>query len=486
MLGHRWSAVAFAIGLVSSVTSAGPVPPEMLVLSAQPAVFQIQVCGDFVAECPTTFGVNYDALDKDYHSEVAAGRLPADALESVYIWSRVVANADQCFIAGTERQKVTLEDRQFGHGTTFAVSREGIFVTNAHVIADPVGQALDANAVCEALSQQIAPPLNAAIAKIGPLRAADVDTIAAAITNWYARQTTVNGKFREARLALKYANAPLNINDTRTIEQRLSDRPKPITVPLTVLAVGAPMPGEDVAILKAQLFPNDRAEFERSGQHDPKSLDELIATRQNDKFICLPLGDSDDLLPGAKIQALGFASSAYYEGLQDEASQYRVSTRDGQVSQIKHSVGATDFIEMTANIDHGDSGGPVIDGSGKVIGITVGVGSAHAPSLAIPAASVRRYLTKAGISPDTGKLTMRWNEALIAYDKGDFTRAGELLKRIERFQGMVLNASLDDPDPHDLFRAMPGPALLPADDRLVNPCVKEMQVRIFSKTQPPK
>jgi hypothetical protein len=192
-------------------------------------------------------------------------------------------------------------------------------------------------------------------------------------------------------------------------------KPQPIVAPLEIVAKGEPMPGKDVAILRVS-----------EGDFDPI-----------DRAICLPLGDSDEVLAGTRVQAMGFPGIAFNEQIMDPAAAYRVSAQDGQVANTKRMTGGYDAIEMTADINHGDSGGPVVNvADGLVIGLNVGAASAqsHGHTLAVPVNVAREMLADLKITLDPGPATALWVRALQQYDARQFDEAADTLARLVRLQ----------------------------------------------------
>lgn len=69
---------------------------------------------------------------------------------------------------------------------------------------------------------------------------------------------------------------------------------------------------------------------------------------------------------------------------------------DGIVSDSERIIGSDKFIMFSAPIVHGNSGGPVFNGNGEVIGIaTLGREDALAMNYAIPVSAVKDFIEKA-------------------------------------------------------------------------------------------
>ena len=223
-------------------------------------------------------------------------------------------------------------------------------------------------------------------------------------------------------------------------------------MPLTLLAKGEPIPGQDVAILKAGV-----------GDWDPV-----------DRSICLGLGDSEDVLPQARVQAMGFPSVAFDPQMMQPEAQYRVNAQEGQIANTVPMLGGWSAFEMTADINHGDSGGPVLDAKGRVIAINVG-GSASRHTLAVPIDLAKRMLRDLHVTPDPGPATALWIEAVAAYAKGEYDAAGMKIEAICELQA-------GDRDPQGHLSPLASGIKMMLSEK-VNPYVAEMRGRIYGKTQ---
>ena len=249
------------------------------------------------------------------------------------------------------------------------------------------------------------------------------------LREWYLNQSTGTGKFKEVQVVLKYSE-PMQLTADETMQHVLAHElfpnvsglvfgpgpedlvRQPLTVRAVPLAAGTPIPGKDIAVLKISPDADDPV--------DPR-----------DRLICLPLGDSDAVIPGSfPIQALGYPGAAFDPYLMNEGAGYRVNSQDGQIDQLREMQGGWNAFEMTALIYHGHSGGPVIDRHGNIVALNVGVAQENpnvevfGRTLAVPINLVREFLRQAGIDAlDPGPLVERWNDGLRAFAKGDYATA---------------------------------------------------------------
>jgi hypothetical protein len=205
-------------------------------------------------------------------------------------------------------------------------------------------------------------------------------------------------------------------------------------IPVRIIAKGKVYPGRDVAVLK-------------TARSDDGALDK-------DKLICLRLGDSDDVRPGAHLQSFGFPGAAFRPEIMPDNARRLVSCQNGQLGQIKPLRGEMPVIfEITNDIHHGDSGGPIIDKHGHVIALNVagyplkpGDGDLTLPghNVAIPINVVKPFLKAAGIEMlDPGPLTECWERGLRLYAAEDYAGAEKEFAELLRLETGKWLSALD-------------------------------------------
>lgn len=174
-----------------------------------------------------------------------------------------------------------------------------------------------------------------------------------------------------------------------------------------IVVKGRPMPGKDIAILKIE-----------TGKEMPVLL------------------VSDARLPrvGEQLFVYGYPGPATNNDFVSVESAIEPTLTSGIVSALKKSVGGWPIIQMDANINHGSSGGPVINERGEVIGLTTfgslenSGGLAAGLNFAIPVAILDEYLDSAGITPVEGKATLLFSDGLSFFEKQHYRTA---LKKFE-------------------------------------------------------
>lgn len=142
-----------------------------------------------------------------------------------------------------------------------------------------------------------------------------------------------------------------------------------------VIASGCKIPDKDVAILKI-----DGA-----------------------NFYPLPLSNDENINVGDKLYVLGFPAAAAFNPVLSSASHIEPTFTSGLVSSKKTMVGGWSIIQTDAALSHGNSGGPVFDNGGKVIGIATFVTvdpytGAQVPGLnfVIPTSVIKEFINSSG------------------------------------------------------------------------------------------
>jgi S1-C subfamily serine protease len=105
----------------------------------------------------------------------------------------------------------------------------------------------------------------------------------------------------------------------------------------------------------------------------------------------VPLGSSDSVVVGAPVAAIG---SPFNE--QSSLSVGVVSATDRTIDSLTSGYSVSDAIQTDAPINRGNSGGPLFDARGRVIGINAQIrstsGTAEGVGFAIPIDTARRAL----------------------------------------------------------------------------------------------
>jgi S1-C subfamily serine protease len=146
-----------------------------------------------------------------------------------------------------------------------------------------------------------------------------------------------------------------------------------------------------------------------------------------------------DLATGDEVVALGFPGTSR-DSLQTGVTQ--PNKVFGHVSNIRPE-GTSNLIEVDANIEPGMSGGPVIDGSGDVIGLisfTLLQSSGESGAKYLRTIDdIKAALAAAGVTPARGPADTAFGDAMDLYWGNHFTAAvPELQKAVDLYPGHPL------------------------------------------------
>ncbi len=100
-----------------------------------------------------------------------------------------------------------------------------------------------------------------------------------------------------------------------------------------------------------------------------RASDVAIMKLSGSNFPVVKLGDINSISQGSNLNILGYPADATNNNIVD-SKQSKLTLTTGKASAIKNAQGsANKLIETDTTIGHGNSGGPVLDDSGSVVGI---------------------------------------------------------------------------------------------------------------------
>jgi len=354
-------------------------PETLITLKATPAV-QI-VLAEFSAK------VTIPSWDIDKPAWTAEA---TDTGSVQGVVNAVAANPSKFFVpAATSRTKNASATFQ---GSGFFVTPDGYLVTNAHLAA-PSEAELKVELAKGVLKQIQNADISSIVNNAGTdvFTAAQLKVLAKAVASLDEKSMKVSDVVKKFSVAVGVGIPGLSTGAK--------------TIPADLTVAGEPAPGKDVAILKVEAS----------------------------NLITVPLGDDTALNVADKVYVVGYPGAA-------EISQTSMTTpalASGAVSARKTLDNGLSVIQTDAATTHGNSGGPVLDANGKVVGIaTFGsvdptTGSEFAGiNFFYPVSLVKEFLTRANVTPAEGVTTQKWSQALTAYDKNYYSEALPLFQSV--------------------------------------------------------
>ena len=122
----------------------------------------------------------------------------------------------------------------------------------------------------------------------------------------------------------------------------------------------------------------------------------LLEVPADPRLATLELGDDVTLMETAPVFAFGFPLG---ERTRYGREQYPSSTViSGKVTRFHGPTKRLDGIEFDGQINKGQSGGPLLDATGRVVGVEVATIEGKAMNLAIPVSRLRDFLAAPGIA----------------------------------------------------------------------------------------
>ena len=146
----------------------------------------------------------------------------------------------------------------------------------------------------------------------------------------------------------------------------------------------------------------------------------------------LSLGDSSSAGIGDRLHIVGFPGVVLSHELLNASAKVEASVTNGAISGFKQDLSNQPVIQTDAPAAWGNSGGPAIGASGKVLGVLTFVSMASADegaivqgfNFVIPAAAVREFLKDSGVQLDeVSRFNTAWYAGLEDFFDGRYARA---------------------------------------------------------------
>jgi len=215
--------------------------------------------------------------------------------------------------------------------TGWFATPSGYLVTAAHCMAEPaVAPDIAARAGSQYIPGQLRILLRHWRANGVPIDPTIRAGLNQAVTKWFAGHAAIRALSRSALVALNVAGQ--------------GGGPSHKIVPAAVIGTGTPYPGQDFALLKVSGW-----------RHLPS----------------LGLGDSGSLAVGDNLYIDGFPGTVTDDPLFSLATRLQPSFTDGLLSAFRETTQHVPYLQTQAPAYHGNSGGPVLDANGRVVGTLI-------------------------------------------------------------------------------------------------------------------
>ena len=259
-----------------------------------------------------------------------------------------------------------------GMGSGAIISENGYIVTNAHVVE---ASKLEDQEATQRLDEQFLNDLKKTLLQKDSYYAEDIYN--------FAKETTTRGKLERVSKVIMPGG------DSYTFD---------------IKSYGAPIgEGKDVSVIKI----------------DANNLP------------IIQIEESDASQTSEKVSIAGYPGKADLGGFLDDKSILVSTYTTGSIAARKTTEKGP-VLQLSANVNPGNSGGPVISKDGKLIGIATAT-SNDGIGWAIPASTVLEFARQAGCSVNQpGAVTLRWQEGLELYWQHYYKKAIPKFEEVQR------------------------------------------------------
>jgi S1-C subfamily serine protease len=330
------------------------------------------------------------ALESIVGHRINRGEVPAtQAGAQGAIIDEIARNPSRWLTASSNVSRTDVKLTMTGSG--FSITPDGYIVTNAHVVA-PKQDDLKAAFLVESIRKEGGD----ATAAVGEgLSQSQTTKYVNALVRWAVTHATL-ANFKK-RIAVYGSSGS---GSTSTSKGRTA----------SLVKSGQQFPGKDVALIKVRA--------------------RNMAT--------VPIGDDTALNAGDRLYVLGFPGPATFDPVLSKDSQKEPTLTQGVLSAKKQVKGGFTILQTDAGMTHGNSGGPVLDEEGRVVGVAT-VGSVDPNTgnevaglnFAVPASIVKDLLGQAKVTATEGQATRTYREALDAFDKQWYKPTLPLFERVK-------------------------------------------------------
>ena len=314
------------------------------------------------------------------------GKFTTDLFWNTYI-KAFSADVSKYMRRGTKTVTKDLNTTMVGSG--FIITPDGYVITNAHVV-DENDDDTRKNFAQQAFQEILDDDVKSLEESMGRKMTEEETKALTDANSWYFSQTLQVSKIE------KEFNVIFGIS---------GDKGKivPMTIPARLVVKGNPIPGKDVAILKLT---------------------------EKHTYPTIRIGDDKAMRVGDQVYVLGYPAVATFHPLISAESISEASLTRGLVSAKKNMKDGWEVLQIDAAITHGNSGGPVMNDRGEVIGLAT-FGSideqrkqeVQGMNFIVPATIVEEYIDKAKVEPAMSDISLAYEAAMDLFDKARYKKA---------------------------------------------------------------
>jgi len=154
----------------------------------------------------------------------------------------------------------------------------------------------------------------------------------------------------------------------------------------------------------------------------------------------LTIGDSSKSVIEDHIVVIGYPGVADFGDLLDEKSQLQATVTDGSISSLKKATTGEQILQISAPITHGNSGGPVIDQRGNVVGLATfgNEGGVQGFNFVVASNTLMEQIKRANVKIKPSETNKAWSSGLTHYWADEYSLA---IKDFEEVQLLFPNHS---------------------------------------------
>lgn len=386
-------------GLASTAVAADTMDTRTLAMVNKPAVVLIQTqwTADITWYEITFYSDFEDDLIYTIEEMVTNGTIPntEEAMYSAMVQLMIENMAYYAYFTGNA-QTETASTAVVGTG--FIVTPDGYIVTNAHVVHTDE-EALYMQFAMTALEEYAISGTNEFYQEMlrngYEMTQEEWDGLANAFYSLLAQSMDIQN------LTTTYSCYMGNVTPGSDVSAK--------GVLLDLRKMGEPIPGKDIAVLKM----------------DKTNLPTVT------------LGDDTQLRTGDRVYAMGYpAVATLSEALNIAQAIQEPTLTQGMLSAKKEMAGGWSILQTDAAIHGGNSGGPLFNEAGEVIGVnTFGMtdydgGLAAGMSFAIPISVAKQFLNEINVTPSESDFTRQFKEAKTLFDNEKYAEALNILRTL--------------------------------------------------------